>query len=276
MQNLFRFISKHYYLFLFILLEGIAIGLYINNSFYQRTIFVNATNNITGGINQSISNIQDYLYLKNANKILVQENADFRNRSENSFIRIDQMNFEINDSVYKQYFEYTGAKVISNSVNKRNNFIMLNKGRIDGIEKDMAVISPKGVVGIVKEVSINFSALISVLHKDFMLSVKIKKNNYVGTLSWDGKHYQYGILKDIPFHVSISKGDTIVTSGYSLLFPENIMVGTIQHFNINEGDNFYSIKVNFSEDYNKLAYVYVVKNLRKTEQDELLKQTLHE
>jgi rod shape-determining protein MreC len=146
---------------------------------------------------------------------------------------------------------------------------MLNKGAAEGISRDMAVISPKGVVGIVRDVSANFCSVISVLHKDSKISAKIKKNNYVGTLVWKGMDYRTAHLQDIPTHVKLSLGDTVITSGYSHIFPEGVMIGTIKNFNILEGENFYTIKLTFSEDYNSLDHVYIINNLMKNEQEEL-------
>jgi rod shape-determining protein MreC len=146
---------------------------------------------------------------------------------------------------------------------------MLNKGSADGVSKDMAVISSRGIVGIIRDVSKNFSSVISVLHKDTRISAKIKKNNYVGTLIWKGMDYRTAYLMDIPTHVKLNLGDTVITSGFSYIFPEGVVVGVIKNFNILEGDNFYTIKLSFSEDYNKLDHVYIVNNLMKSEQEQL-------
>ena len=142
---------------------------------------------------------------------------------------------------------------------------MLNMGSNDGIDKDMAVISQRGIVGIIRDVSKHFSSVISVLHKDTRISAKIKKNNYIGTLAWKGIDYRKAYLMDIPTHVKLALGDTVITSGYSHLFPEGIMIGVIENYNILEGDNFYTIKISFLEDYNNLSYVYVVNNLMRNE-----------
>ena len=130
----------------------------------------------------------------------------------------------------------------------------------------MAVISSNGIVGIVKDVSGNFSSVLSVLHKDARISAMIKKNGYFGSLVWDGSDFKTGTLSDIPVHAKISEGDTIVTSRYSAIFPDGILIGTIVGFKINPGDNFYTIYVKFSTDFSNLSYVYVVNNLMKDEQ----------
>lgn len=271
MRNLFAFLLKNYFFFLFLLLEIFAAFLIVNNNYYQRSVVINATNEFTGSVKLMFSNFTDYFLLRKTNKILAEENAKLHRLTQKSYIITDRDEYLVDDTVYKQQYTYTEAGVISNSVNKRNNYLMLNKGSTDGIEKDMAVISPLGIVGIIRDVSKNFSSVISVLHKDTRISAKIKKNNYIGTLVWRGIDYRTANLMDIPTHVKLSIGDTIITSGYSFLFPEGIMIGVISNYNILQGENFYTIRLEFSEDYNNLSYVYVVNNLLKEEQMQLIK-----
>lgn len=269
MRNLFSFLVKNYFFFLFLFLEIIAAVLVINNNYYQRSVVVNATNDFTGSIRSIYCSVTEYFSLGKTNQALVEENTKLHNLTKKSYIIIDRNTYFIDDTVYKQQFRYVNAKVIGNSVNRRNNYLMLDKGAAEGIDKDMAVISPKGVVGIVRDVSNNFSSVISVLHKDSKISAKIKKNNYVGTLVWRGIDYKSANLLDIPTHVKLSLGDTIITSGYSHIFPEGILIGVIKNFNILEGENFYTIKLEFTEDYNNLDYVYIINNLMKNEQSDL-------
>jgi len=158
-----------------------------------------------------------------------------------------------------------------NTTNKRNNYLTLNKGSNQGIAKDMGVITSTGIVGIVKEVSANFSSVISVLHKETKISAKVKKNGHLGTVIWTGGDYSNGELIDIPTHVKPVIGDTIITSGYSTSFPEGIMIGTISDFKIVKGDNFYTITIKFSTDFNNISYAYVIRNIMKDELDKLNK-----
>ena len=265
MRNLFDFLLKNYFFFLFLLLEIFAAFLIVNNNYYQRSVIINSTNELTGSVRLMYSNITGYFMLKKTNQILAKENAALHNLTERSYIITDRNEYLVDDTAYKQQYTYIGAGVISNSVNKRNNYLMLNMGSNDGIDKDMAVISQRGIVGIIRDVSKHFSSVISVLHKDTRISAKIKKNNYIGTLAWKGIDYRKAYLMDIPTHVKLALGDTVITSGYSHLFPEGIMIGVIENYNILEGDNFYTIKISFLEDYNNLSYVYVVNNLMRNE-----------
>ena len=140
----------------------------------------------------------------------------------------------------------------------------------------MGVISSRGIVGIVKDVSDNFSSVISVLHKDSKISAKIKKYGDVGSVLWNGYNYRRASLIDIPTHVPITRGDTIITSGFSSVFPEGIVIGKIIDHRIESGNTFYTITIEFSEDFNKLSYVYIIKNFFKNEQNDLEKKTQNE
>jgi rod shape-determining protein MreC len=266
MRNLFVYIWKQYFFFLFLILEVIAFSLFFQNNAYQRAFFINSANSISGGIYSRYADISEYFSLKAINKNLAEENARYRTQLKSSFLISDKNVFTKNDTSYRQHYDYISAKVINNSVNRRNNFITLNKGFAQGVRKDMAVITPNGVMGIVKEVTSNFSSVISVLHKDSKISAKIKKNEQVGTIVWEGDDYRFCFLKDIPTHVKPHVGDTIITSGYSGIFPEGIFIGKVYDYYVNKGENFYTLKVKFEVDYNNITYVYVIKNLLKDEQ----------
>jgi len=168
-------------------------------------------------------------------------------------------------------YTYIPAQVISNSVNKQYNFVTIDRGSNHGIKPEMAVISPRGVVGVVYSVSANYATVISLLNRDFMLSVKIRKNNYFGPLAWEGINPEIASLTEIPYHVNVQKGDTIVTSGYSTIFPEGLLVGVVSDFQI-EKSNFYRINVELSEKFRQLTYVYVINNLLSDEQINLEEQ----
>ncbi len=269
MRYLLLFLKRNYFYILFVVLETIAVYLTVMNHHFHYSIMLNATGQITGSVENSMNNITEYLRLKDANVRLAEENARLRAALTDSKLIKDTLHFTIVDTTNKQQYEYIPAKVISNSVTRRSNYIMLNKGLVDGIRPDMAVISPDGIVGIVSKVSRNFAWVNSVLHKQTKISAKIKKNGFVGTIAWDGKDHQIGNLKDIPANVQLKKGDTVITSGYSFLFPTGIMVGKIKNFKVDEGYHFYDIDLEFSQEFSKLAYVYVVVNLMKDEQEQL-------
>jgi len=165
----------------------------------------------------------------------------------------------------EQVFTYIPAKVIHNSVNLSANYIFINRGRNQGITAQMGVISPGGVVGQVVNVTDDYAAVMSLLNKNFKVSAKLKNSNYFGTLSWEGKNTSLAKLRVIPKHVKINIGDTVVTSGYSELFPENVIVGKVSHVNAEPEENFLDIDVTLSTNMNNISYVYVVNNLKRKE-----------
>ena len=186
-------------------------------------------------------------------------------RQENSLF------FSETDSVHGQQYSHTSGEVVENSINKQKNFFTINKGRLQGISTDMAVASFNSVAGVVVGCSDNYSVAMSLLNLDFRLSVRIKSSGYFGSLSWDGRNYRYAVLGEIPQHISVSVGDTIETTGYSAIFPEGMMVGTVSEYEKRGGD-FYRISVALITDFKKLHFVDVIGNLKKGEKVELEKQ----
>ena len=269
MRNLFDFLVRQYFFFLFIILEVICFIIIVQNNYYQRSSFVNSSNEISGELLSTVNNISQYFSLKDANRKLSEENARLLSESKKYYLKTDNRIFTYDDTLYRQQYQYVSAKVVKNTTGKRNNYLTLNKGSNQGITKDMGVITSTGIVGIVKEVSANFSSVISVLHKESKISAKVKKNGHLGTVIWTGGDYSYGELIDIPTHVKPVIGDTIITSGYSTSFPEGVMIGTISDFKIVKGDNFYTITIKFSTDFNNISYAYVIKNIMKDELDKL-------
>lgn len=276
MRNLFTYLWKYKIFFLFLLLEVLSLTLFIENSYYQKATFINSSNFISGFVYKTNNNIAEYFYLKSTNRTLAEENAHLHSLSLDNYLKINNTIYTKNDTTYKLQYQYVSAKVINSSTNKRNNYLTLNIGRNQGITKDMGVISSKGIVGIVKDVSDNFASVISVLHKDSKISAKVKKYGNLGSVLWNGYDYRRASLIDIPTHVPIYIGDTIITSGFSSVFPEGIVIGKIIDHRIESGNSFYTITIEFAEDFNTLSYVYVIKNFFKNEQTELEKKTQNE
>jgi rod shape-determining protein MreC len=142
---------------------------------------------------------------------------------------------------------------------------MLNKGSRHGIAKDMGVITSSGIVGTVVDVSPQFSRVMSVLHVNNKINARIRKNNHLGTVEWTGDNYRYGLLTDIPMHVMLAHGDTIITSGNSFIYPEGILVGTVEEYNILPNEKFNTALIEYGVDYNNLYFVYIIVNLKKKE-----------
>jgi rod shape-determining protein MreC len=192
------------------------------------------------------------------------ENLNLRNRLDQLASLTDSTTVI---SAYEEPYRYfyMPAQVVHNSVYKQYNYITLDKGKKDGVFRNMGVISDQGLVGIVLESSNNFSTVIPIINRDFRMSVKIKSNNYAGILQWEGGSPLYAMLTEIPFHVMIQEGDTITTSAFSSIFPEGILVGEIESFSLEQG-NFYDIRVRLSNDFQRLYRVNIIRNYRQEEQ----------
>ena len=264
---------------LFISLQIICILLITKNRNFQSTHIINSSNAISAETFQAISNTKEYLSLKEENLKLAKQNAGLLNiiRSR-SYELIQTASLQKNDTLYKQKYIYTMAKVINNSTNLRSNYLTLNIGSEQGITHDMAIINNEGIVGVITNVSKNFSSALSILHKDVKVNCMLKKDGSYGPLSWEkDDDYTSATITDIPIHAKIKNGDTIVTSALSSIFPEGINVGTVKSFERKSGDAFYTVKVNLSTNYKKLNHVYVIKNVFKGEQDSLeLKTQKHD
>jgi rod shape-determining protein MreC len=221
---------------------------------------------MSGRISTRIENTKDYFSLHNENRKLAEENARLYNRLKSSYSLTDADSAYVGDSLNPRKFLYLTTRVVNNTVNKQYNYLTLDLGSRGGIGPDMAVISSGGIVGIVKSVSENYASVLSVLNRDFTVSAKIKKNGYFGPLTWNGNSPEKVTLVDIPHHVQISKGDTIVTSGFGGVFPEGYLIGIIDDFKL-KGGNYYEISIKLSNDFRKINYVQVIKNFARQEID---------
>jgi rod shape-determining protein MreC len=268
MRNLLNFLARYNNLIIFLILEGLSIYFVVTRNSYHNTRILFAVRRMTYGIEEKINNTRNYLNLRDINKNLAAENVSLKNSIERLVRGENSPFFSVSDSVYKQQYIHTTAEVINNSVTRQKNFFTIDKGALQGIKKDMAVNSTDGVAGVIVGCSDNFSIAMSLLNLDFKLSVRIKSNGYFGSLSWDGRDYRKAVLSEIPQHVSVSVGDTVETTGYSAVFPEGILVGTISDFEKVGGD-FYSIKISLVTDFKKMHFVDVIGNMKKNEQLQL-------
>ncbi len=276
MNNLLRFLERYYYFFLFLLLEGIAIYFISCNSYYHGSAITRLANNISGFTFSQVDKVGQYFSLASVNEQLVKENALLRSQIESSYVKYTDRVMLRDDTVYKQQYSYVEAKVVSKSINRRNNYFMLNKGISSGITKDMSVVAPNGIVGVVTDVTENFASVMTVLHQDSKIAVKNKRTDVSGTLVWEGGSYTKGQITEMPSSIPLKKGDTIITSGFSRSFPEGIEVGYVEDFSKDAGTGFYNVDIKFATDYNKVGFVYVIKNFFTMEQEELERRMKNE
>ena len=273
MRSLFRLLVKNYPFLLFLFLEVVSVVFIVNYNSFQRSRFLNTSNAVSASLYSSYSAVVQYFGLKKVNKHLMEENSFLRNRLDHyeNVLPDSIPGFVASDST----FHYISARVINNSVNRQQNYITLNRGRKHGVKPDQGIITSTGIVGIVTSVSESYSMGLSVLNPRWSVSAKLKKNGYYGSLIWDGKDHRFADLNEIPFHVDVAVGDTIVTSGYSSVFPEGIMVGTVKSFTQPPGENYYVINVALSTDFKSVTWVEVIDGLKSEELEKLKQATLN-
>ena len=274
MKSLLNFLYKYNHLLLFIIIEILCISFIIKYNNYHRVIFTNSSNAISGFVYDKSNKIENYFKLQIINDQLASENAKLRNQLR--LIKESDIFLKAVVPIDSNITRAIPARVINNSVNKHDNYLTLNKGFKDGVRPDMGVISADGIVGVVVNVSRNYSTVLSLLNERWSVNAKLLKSNYFGTLSWDGKNPRQAILSEIPYHVEINEGDTVVTSGFSTIFPEGINIGTTTLVEYNSGDNFKKIWIQLSVDFSNISYVEIIENKIFKERTDLEKLTNNE
>ncbi|MFA6277860.1 MAG: rod shape-determining protein MreC [Pedobacter sp.] len=278
MRNLWIFISRYNAFFFFIIFFTAGIILTLKNNLFQRSVTLNSTNEVVGSAYERLNVLKRYLNLGQVNDSLAIENAKLKTELISLKDIDSSKTIVVKDTVNQQQYTLLSAKVIKNSITQRNNIITINRGSDDGIVKDMAVISPnKGVVGFILNVSPHLATIRSLLHKETLISVNLKKNNAFGSLVWGDGNFDFrkAYVKEIPNHFKVNIGDTVVTSGAGG-FPKGIEVGKVSKTQISTGDSFMTLEINLFNDFSTLQYVYIIKNRLAEEQKALETQTPNE
>ena len=267
MHNLLGFFSKYNAFFLFLVFEIFSVIIFINYNSFQKASAINSANAVTGGLYSKVNQFYGYLSLGEANDSLAKENARLRNKLKSSFFMDSVVKHKISDSVYKQQYEFIVAKVVNNSTNKINNYITINRGSKDGVAKGMGVICTAGIVGKVINVSLHYSVIQSLLHKDSQFSAMLEDHKEIGYIEWnDSLDPRKGILKDVSNNSLPKLGERVVTSGFSL-FPEGIPVGRITNLRSKGGGGYsLNMEVALAVNFGELQYVDVVENKFAAEQ----------
>ena len=236
------------------------------NNPYQQSVYLTSASRISSSVYKLTSSVTSYFNLQSINADLQQRNAllemeviNLKHRINDYRIAMSADSINLPDSVAQQY-EYHFATVINNSVSKPMNYITIDKGRLDGIEPEMGVVDQNGVVGIVSSTSDHAARINSLLNPNMRLSCKVKNSDYFGSLFWDGGNPYYCVLEEMPKHVKYHKGDTIITSGFSSVFPEGLIVGTIESGLKAKDDNFHSLRIKLSTDFTRLSTVRAIKS----------------
>ncbi|NGX83617.1 MULTISPECIES: rod shape-determining protein MreC [Aequorivita] len=270
MQQIIFFFIRNKNFLLFAVLFIIALALTIQSHNYHNNKFISSANVVTGGVYTVRNNITDYFTLAKENEDLLQENLMLRKKLS----QYNELNLAptLDSGNIINKFEYYSARVINNNYSKTKNQLTLDKGRRDSIKRDYGVISSKGIVGIVSDVSNNYSTVQSILNTKSRINAKLKKSSHFGSLIWNTKDPNIAQLIDIPRIADIEKGDTIITGGRSTIFPEGVLIGTVKDFHLDNDDNYYYVNIDLFNDMTSLEHVFLIKNNDAIEINELEKR----
>ena len=275
MRNIFLFIRRYFNFLFFLVLQIIALSFLFRYNKFHEAAFMGVANELTGRVSSKYSNVEYYFHLKKTNESLAHQNELLLNQLKNNFQSPDSLTKIVLDTtqidtlgIARKYL-WREARVVNNSVSLQNNYITIHRGERQGVRKDMGVISPQGIVGMVVNTSENFSVVMTMLNRQSSVSAKILKTGEIGKVQWDGRSPGFITMINIPKSVPVVKGDSVVTSGYSLSFPPGIMIGVIADIIDDKTSNFYTLTLKPSTNFYSLEYVTVVDNLQKDEQKRL-------
>ena len=269
MRNLIAFFQKFRIFLLFAVLQIYSLYLYFTYLEFPKSQYLTSANQVVGEIYKVEHDLTKHFNLSKNNTKLQRENIRLRSKLPQSFIPIDKTLYKINDSVFKQQYAYIAGEVINSTVTRKNNYFTLNVGRIHGVKKGMGVFSDRGVVGIIHNTSKHFSVVKTVLTSDINIDVMIEKTGLFGLLKWDGINPKLGSISGISNDIRIKKWSKVVTRGGAGIFPKGIPVGKIKTLKTIEGKPIWDVVIQFSENYQSLQRVYIVKNLLLEEQQNI-------
>lgn len=276
MRNIFLFIRRYSNFFIFLFLQVLSLWFLFSYNRFHRAKGMGMANEFTGWVNSKYNKVEDFLSLGEENRRINQYNDSLLNLLQQNFSRRDTAELQGTDQLlpdtsgsYRRYL-FRPAKVVYNTINFQKNYIQINRGSAQGIKDNMAVISSDGcAVGVVLNVSANFSQVMSLLHVQSTVSVSLKKSGNIGTVEWDGKDARYLLMKRVPKTVEMQKGDTVLTSPVSFNFPPGYMIGTIADMKLDNTTGMYTLKIKTAANFYNLQQVHVIENTEYKEQTQL-------
>ena len=280
MQNLLDFLARHFHWLVFLLLETVSGILLFSYNSYQGSTWISTANAVTGKTLELQADVEQFFSLKRLNEelshrniVLEQQLAIYREQlASNSQRQITDTYFLPSDScsVDSLCIAKIPAKVIANTIDRRDNLVTIDRGRADGVRPDVGVISGTGLVGVVYMAGEHYSIVLPVLNSRSRISCSIRGRNYFGYLTWPGGSPVEAYVEDIPRHARFQKGDWVETSGYSAIFPKGVAVGKITNIYNSRDGLSYSLKVHLSTDFACLRDVFVINDVRLPEQRQLM------
>lgn len=263
MRNLLDFLYRYRTFGLFIVMEVFCAWLIVSYNNRYNASFLNSSNALAANISQATQNTENYFNLQEINQQLLEENERLRDQLIGS-----PSSYSGNDSILIRYHA-TKARVINNTYRRSMNFMTLDVGLKDSISPGMGVISSTGIIGQIKSVSNHFSTVISLLHRNLMVSSTLKRTSTLCTVMWDGGSPIKAEVKFVPKHIDLQVGDTVVTSDFNSVFPPGILIGIISEVKVKSEDVYYGAVLDLATDFTSLNYAYVISDDLKNEKDSL-------
>ncbi len=274
MHRLFEFLRSVYVVVLFVVLECVAINFYAHSDLYTQAKMLNYSNRVVGGAQGAWGGVREYFGLRSKNEILISRVAELENElTEYRQMKSDSILWASSEAGFEKPYKYIVAKVASNTINKLENYIVLNRGERDGVERNMAVVSSGGaMVGYIAAVSQRYSIAISVLNTKFRTSGKIAEQEYMGSIFWSGTSRYIVEMEELSKYADIKAGDEIVSTGHSQIFPEGILIGRVETAQMNEANTAYNVTVELEVDISSINEVVIVGNNNYDEVEALFKE----
>lgn len=275
MRNVFLFIKRYFNFLFFLLLQMLSLTFLFRYNRFHEAAFQGVAGEVTGRINEKYNNVDYYFRLKKTNEELARENLHLRSLLRVNYQIPDTASKSVTDSVrvdsllkYQKYVYYL-AQVVGSFTSTQTNYLTIHRGRLQGVRPDMGVVGPSGIVGRVVNVSDNFCTIMSALSKDFTVKAKLKKSGDNGAIRWDGVDPGFIQMRDIPKSATIAKGDSVLTSELSSIYPPNILVGTVDAVINDKSSNFYTIRLKTATNFSNVQFVYIIDDFQKPERTKL-------
>lgn len=244
---------------IFVLLEVAAVAILRTTDSLQSVWLNRASGQVKAWIWGSAAKVKSYVALKEKNSALEEENALLWDEVRR-YRALERQGEIASLSTLDDKYECVVAQVVQLSTNSQRNYFIIDKGSADGVEAHSGVVTAHGVVGVIDIVNKKYSFGRTLMNPDISVSARLGRHGISGTLSWDGTHNDIAVLRGIPLHREVNPGDTVCTSGYSNLFPPDIVLGTVTDTKVRNGSSK-DVSVNLFQDFSALEYVYVLKNV---------------
>ena len=275
MNNLIAFLTKYYHWLLFLFLEIVSVMLLFRYNSYQGSVWVSSANSVAGKVYEWQSSVEQFFHLHQRASLLERRNMELEQRlwrARQELLKLQPDTAVVDSSLQRALdgLRMLPAKVVSSSLNRRDNLITIDRGTADGVEPDMGVVCGQGLVGVVYMAGRNYSVVLPVLNSHSRISCAIRGSGYFGYLMWDGKNPSEAYMEDVPRHAQFEKNEWVETSGYSAIFPPGISVGRITSIGNSADGLYYRLRIKLATDFGCLRDVNVITDKNFAERIELM------